>query len=176
MASGPRAAGRPTAAWAHRYAGQREDVGVDERDAPRARVAGGGGRRRGWVLTRDHLAHAHRWARTPLTEHPGTRCPTSGRAHDDGRLDRGGVFVVAYVLIALERWDRTLVALIGGLLVIVLGVIDQREAFAAIDLNVIFLLAGMMVIASVLGEDRLLRVAGSPTRSASRGATRSVCS
>jgi Na+/H+ antiporter NhaD/arsenite permease-like protein len=62
------------------------------------------------------------------------------------------VFVVAYILIALERWDRTLIALLGGLLVIVLGVIDQHEAFAAIDLNVIFLLAGMMVIASVLAR------------------------
>ncbi len=62
------------------------------------------------------------------------------------------VFVVAYVLIALDRWDRTLIALIGGLLVVVLGVIDQQEAFAAIDLNVIFLLAGMMVIASVLAR------------------------
>jgi Na+/H+ antiporter NhaD/arsenite permease-like protein len=62
------------------------------------------------------------------------------------------VFVVAYVLIALERWDRTLIAMIGGLLVVILGVIDQHEAFAAIDLNVIFLLAGMMVIASILGR------------------------
>ena len=62
------------------------------------------------------------------------------------------VFVVAYLLIATERWDRTLVALIGGMLVVVLGVIDQREAFAAVDLNVIFLLAGMMVIASILAR------------------------
>ena len=42
--------------------------------------------------------------------------------------------------------------MIGGLLVVVLGVIDQHEAFAAIDLNVIFLLAGMMVIASILAR------------------------
>jgi len=62
------------------------------------------------------------------------------------------VFVVAYVLIAIDRWDRTLIALIGGFLVVVFGVIDQNEAFAAIDLNVIFLLAGMMVIASVLAR------------------------
>ncbi|MHB8892064.1 MAG: ArsB/NhaD family transporter [Candidatus Limnocylindrales bacterium] len=62
------------------------------------------------------------------------------------------VFVIAYALIALERWDRTLIAMIGGLLVVVLGVIDQHEAFAAIDLNVIFLLAGMMVIASILAR------------------------
>ncbi len=62
------------------------------------------------------------------------------------------IFVVAYALIAIDRWDRTLVALLGGLLMVVLGVIDQQEAFAAIDLNVIFLLAGMMVIANVLGR------------------------
>jgi Na+/H+ antiporter NhaD/arsenite permease-like protein len=62
----------------------------------------------------------------------------------------GAVFLVAYGLIASERFDRTLVALLGGLLVVVLGVIDQDEAFAAIDFNVIFLLAGMMVLAGGL--------------------------
>jgi Na+/H+ antiporter NhaD/arsenite permease-like protein len=62
------------------------------------------------------------------------------------------VFVVAYVTIALERVDRTLVALAAGLGIVALGIIDQQEAFAAIDLNVIFLLAGMMVIASTLAK------------------------
>lgn len=62
----------------------------------------------------------------------------------------GIIFLVAYVLIATERVDRTLVALLGGLLVVALGVIDQEEAFAAIDFNVIFLLAGMMVMAGAL--------------------------
>jgi Na+/H+ antiporter NhaD/arsenite permease-like protein len=64
----------------------------------------------------------------------------------------GGIFLIAYALIASERFDRTLVALLGGLLVVVLGVIDQEEAFAAIDFNVIFLLAGMMVLAGGLGK------------------------
>ena len=62
------------------------------------------------------------------------------------------IFVGAYVLIAIERWDRTLVAVIAGLLVVLLGILDQHTAFAAIDLNVIFLLAGMMVIASILAR------------------------
>jgi Na+/H+ antiporter NhaD/arsenite permease-like protein len=64
----------------------------------------------------------------------------------------GGIFLVAYGLIASERFDRTLVALLGGLLVVVFGVIDQEEAFAAIDFNVIFLLAGMMVLAGGLSK------------------------
>ena len=64
----------------------------------------------------------------------------------------GGIFLVAYALIASERVDRTLVALLGGLLVVALGVLDQEEAFAAIDFNVIFLLAGMMVLAGGLSR------------------------
>ena len=64
----------------------------------------------------------------------------------------GAVFLVAYGLIASERFDRTLIALLGGLLVVVLGVIEQEEAFAAIDFNVIFLLAGMMVLAGGLSK------------------------
>ena len=62
----------------------------------------------------------------------------------------GGIFLVAYALIATERVDRTLVALLGGLLVIALGIIDQHQAIEAIDFNVIFLLAGMMIIANGL--------------------------
>jgi Na+/H+ antiporter NhaD/arsenite permease-like protein len=64
----------------------------------------------------------------------------------------GGIFIVAYALIALERWDRTLVALLGGFAVVALGLVDQHQAFEAIDLNVIFLLTGMMIIASILGR------------------------
>ena len=65
------------------------------------------------------------------------------------------VFIAAYVLIALDRADRTLIALLAGFGVVALGVVGEHEAFAAIDLNVIFLLAGMMVIASVLGRTGL---------------------
>jgi Na+/H+ antiporter NhaD/arsenite permease-like protein len=64
----------------------------------------------------------------------------------------GAVFVAAYGLIAVDRIDRTIVALLAGLTAIAFGIIDQHEAFAAIDLNVIFLLAGMMVIASTLAQ------------------------
>jgi Na+/H+ antiporter NhaD/arsenite permease-like protein len=67
----------------------------------------------------------------------------------------GAIFVVAYALIALERLDRTLVALLAGFVVVALGIVDQHAAFEAIDLNVIFLLAGMMVIASTLARTGL---------------------
>jgi Na+/H+ antiporter NhaD/arsenite permease-like protein len=65
-------------------------------------------------------------------------------------LIAGAIFVVAYVLIATERVDKTLAALGGGLAMVLVGVLDQEGAFAGIDLNVIFLLAGMMVMANVV--------------------------
>ena len=61
-----------------------------------------------------------------------------------------GIFVVTYALIATERVDKTLAALAGGLAMVLVGVLDQEGAFASIDLNVIFLLAGMMVLANIV--------------------------
>ena len=60
------------------------------------------------------------------------------------------IFVVTYALIATDRMDKTIAALLGGTTVVVLGIIHQEEAFGAIDLNVIFLLAGMMIRAAIL--------------------------
>jgi Na+/H+ antiporter NhaD/arsenite permease-like protein len=60
------------------------------------------------------------------------------------------VFVVTYAFIATERIDKTVAALLGGTAVVLLGIVGQEEAFDAIDLNVIFLLAGMMVMAGIL--------------------------
>ncbi len=67
-------------------------------------------------------------------------------------LVAGGLFLAVYALIVTERIHRTLAALLGGSLMIVLGVIDQDEAFEHVDLNVIFLLAGMMIIANIMAK------------------------
>ena len=81
----------------------------------------------------------------------------------------GAIFLVAYGLIASERLDRTLIALLGGLLVVVLGIIDQEQAFAAIDFNVIFLLAGMMVLAGGLSRTGFFEFVAGHAIHASRG-------
>ena len=81
----------------------------------------------------------------------------------------GAIFLVAYALIASERFDRTLVALLGGLVVVALGLIDQEEAFAAIDFNVIFLLAGMMIIASGLAATGFFEYVAARAIHVSRG-------
>ena len=69
----------------------------------------------------------------------------------------GGVFVITYALIVTERVHRTVAALLGGTAMILLGVFAQDEAFQAIDWNVIFLLAGMMIIANILRETGLFQ-------------------
>jgi len=60
------------------------------------------------------------------------------------------IFIATYVLIASERLHRTLAAMLGAVTVLLFHLLSQEEAFHAVDFNVIFLLAGMMIIAGVL--------------------------
>src|SRR5438093_5328125 len=64
----------------------------------------------------------------------------------------GLIFLAIYALIVTEKIHRTLAALLGASLMILLKVVDQREAFASVDFNVIFLLAGMMIIANITAK------------------------
>jgi Na+/H+ antiporter NhaD/arsenite permease-like protein len=57
-----------------------------------------------------------------------------------------GLFVVALGLIASERVDRTKVALLGAVAVLITQTLEQEAAIAAIDFNTIGLLAGMMIM------------------------------
>jgi Na+/H+ antiporter NhaD/arsenite permease-like protein len=69
----------------------------------------------------------------------------------------GGVFLITYALIVTERVHRTLAALLGGVIMVLLGVLPQEQAFESVDWNVIFLLAGMMAIANILRETGLFQ-------------------
>ena len=69
----------------------------------------------------------------------------------------GGIFLVVYTLIVSERIHRTISALLGGVIMILLGIVTQEQAFDAIDWNVIFLLVGMMSIAYMLRETGLFQ-------------------
>jgi len=65
-----------------------------------------------------------------------------------------GIFFVALVLIISEKVHKTIVALCGASLMLVLKVISQHEAFHleefGVDWNVIFLLIGMMIIINIM--------------------------
>jgi Na+/H+ antiporter NhaD/arsenite permease-like protein len=59
------------------------------------------------------------------------------------------IFVLALALIATERVDRTKVALLGAVLVLLTQTIDQEQAIEAIDWNTLGLLVGMMIVVRV---------------------------
>ena len=56
------------------------------------------------------------------------------------------IFAGALALIASERFDRTKIALVGGVLVLLTQTVDQEHAIESIDFNTIGLLAGMMLL------------------------------
>ncbi len=64
------------------------------------------------------------------------------------------IFIVALVLIISEKIHKTIIAICGASLMLVLKIVDQHEAFHleeyGIDWNVIFLLIGMMVIINLM--------------------------
>ena len=59
------------------------------------------------------------------------------------------LLIVSYVVLLSEKFNRTVVALLGGGLVIITGVVSQNQAIASIDFNTIALLTGMMIIVAV---------------------------
>jgi Na+/H+ antiporter NhaD/arsenite permease-like protein len=69
------------------------------------------------------------------------------------------VFIVAYALIASEKFNRVAVVSAGAAAMILLGATDASSAFysheTGIDWNVIFLLLGMMIIVSVIHKTGL---------------------
>ena len=60
-----------------------------------------------------------------------------------------GILLLTYAVIMTERLNRAIVALLGAVLMIATGLLNQEEAVAGIDFNTIGLLAGMMVIVSI---------------------------
>lgn len=59
------------------------------------------------------------------------------------------VFVLVYALIMTEKIHRTIISMLGAVLIIAIGVINQEKAFASIDFNTIGLLIGMMIIVGI---------------------------
>jgi len=60
------------------------------------------------------------------------------------------IFVAVYALIILDKFDRAVIALSGAMAMVLLRVLNQEEAFAAIDYNTIGLLVAMMIIVMIM--------------------------
>jgi Na+/H+ antiporter NhaD/arsenite permease-like protein len=80
--------------------------------------------------------------------------------HDWQTIAAVVIFAVAYVLIASEKIHKTVVALGGAALMLLLGIVEQHEAFhgeegeagMGVEWNTVFLLIGMMLLVSIMRE------------------------
>lgn len=66
------------------------------------------------------------------------------------------IFLAVYVLIAFELVDKTAAALGGASAVILLHLVPYEVAVESVDMNVLFLLIGMMIVMSILSETGFL--------------------
>ncbi len=62
------------------------------------------------------------------------------------------IFAATYACILWEKVHKTVAALAGACVMLLLHVVTEEEAFRAVDLRVIFLLTGMMVLVHFLAE------------------------
>ncbi|MEO8409844.1 MAG: ArsB/NhaD family transporter, partial [Propionivibrio sp.] len=59
------------------------------------------------------------------------------------------IMIVTYGVIISERLNRSIIALLGAMLMIMFGLLTQEQAVASIDFNTIGLLVGMMITVSI---------------------------
>jgi Na+/H+ antiporter NhaD/arsenite permease-like protein len=59
------------------------------------------------------------------------------------------ILCITYATIIWDKLNRAIVALLGASIMVVIGALDQNEAFRGIDWNTIGLLTGMMILVSI---------------------------
>ena len=67
----------------------------------------------------------------------------------------GSIFVIMYAVIVSEKIHRTVAAMIGAVLMMLLGILSQEEALHHIDFNTLGLLTGMMILVGVTSNTGL---------------------
>ena len=81
----------------------------------------------------------------------------------------GILFILTYVMIIAEKIHRSVVALAGGIIVILAGVVSQEKAVESIDFNTIGLLIGMMVIVGITRQTGVFEYMAVKAAKMSRG-------
>ena len=79
------------------------------------------------------------------------------------------IFIIVYVIIASEKINKTIIAVIGASLMLALRLVTFKNAVEAVDLNVIFLLVGMMTTVSILAKTGFFEWAATGIAKKSRG-------
>ena len=64
------------------------------------------------------------------------------------------IFIVTFYFIISEKYPKSIITTIGGALMVVLQIITEEEALETIGFNleIIFLLIGMMMIVEIMSE------------------------
>src|SRR5690348_6391466 len=102
---------------------------------------------------------------------PGARLRVAVIFGFDPLIVASVILVLTYALVISDRFDRSLLALLGAGAMILSGVLTQEEAIRGIDFNTIALLTGMMILVAVARRSGIFeflaiwsaqRVRGSP--------------
>ncbi|SDF15739.1 Na+/H+ antiporter NhaD [Fontibacillus panacisegetis] len=80
-----------------------------------------------------------------------------------------GIFLLTYALIISEKIHRTILAMSGAVLMVLLGIINQDSAIHHIDFNTLGLLIGMMIIVNTTAETGLFHYIGIWTAKKAKG-------
>lgn len=67
------------------------------------------------------------------------------------------VVSIAYVIIFTEKVNRAVVALLGAAVMVISGLLSQKQALAGIDFNTLALLIGMMIVVAITEKSGLFQ-------------------
>lgn len=79
------------------------------------------------------------------------------------------IFVVSYIMIVSEKLHRTVVALLGAVLMVLFQVVSQDGALEHIDFNTLGLLIGMMIIVNIIKRTGLFQYLAIKTAKIAKG-------
>lgn len=79
------------------------------------------------------------------------------------------IFIFSYIAIVSEKINRTTVAILGAVLMILFDVVAQDEALEHIDFNTIGLLIGMMIIVNILKRTGIFQYLAIKTAKKAKG-------
>lgn len=85
-----------------------------------------------------------------------------------------GIFLLVYGLIISEKIHRTILAMLGAIVMVVMGIVDQETALHHIDFNTIGLLVGMMMIVGITAETGLFKYAAVKSAKLAKGKPRRI--
>ena len=80
-----------------------------------------------------------------------------------------GIFGVAFVLIVLEWFDKSLVALSGALLMVIFGILSPEQAIESIEFETILLLLSMMLLVNIASKSGIFEWLNVKIASLTRG-------